>query len=42
MCFSAKNKVKPDKSLKIDGKIITEVTSGKTMCLLYAEKLLVA
>ena len=39
MCFSAKNKVKPDISLKIDGEIIAEVTSSKCLCVIIDDKL---
>ena len=39
MCFSAKNKVKPDISLKIDGEIIAEVTSSKFLGVIIDDKL---
>ena len=39
MCFSAKNKVKPDISFKIDGEIIAEVTSSKFLGVIIDDKL---
>ena len=39
MCFSAKNKVKLDISLKIDGEIVAEVTSSKCLGVITDDKL---